>query len=89
MLPAPKKTAGQLSQRLVSLDQFRGFTMLCMLVANFVGNFEAVPPAFKHGYNHTPGGLGASDFIMPAFVFCVGFAFKVISDTLCCVYPQG
>ena len=63
--------------RLVSLDQFRGLTMLSMLVVNFTGGLDCVPPALKHSYGRAPGGLGAADFVMPCFLFCVGFALQV------------
>jgi predicted acyltransferase len=37
--------------RIVSLDQFRGYTVVGMLLVNFLGSCDAVPAIFKH---HTP-----------------------------------
>lgn len=84
LLPAAKSygsiavvDSGARTARLVSLDQFRGFTMVAMLVVNFIGGFDCVPAALKHGYGRAPGGLGAPDFVMPFFLFCVGCALQV------------
>jgi predicted acyltransferase len=35
-------------RRIVSLDQFRGYTVVGMLFVNFLGDFQVVPPVFKH-----------------------------------------
>jgi len=34
--------------RLVSLDQFRGYTVLGMFVVNFLGGFTVTPALLKH-----------------------------------------
>ncbi len=61
------------SSRLVSLDQFRGYTVLGMFFVNFMGRFDATPAVFKH--NHTY--CSYADTIMPQFFFAVGFAYRL------------
>ena len=66
-------------QRLVSLDQFRGYTVLGMLLVNFVGSFAAVKatlPVLAHHHTY----CSYADTIMPQFLFAVGFAFRLTFD---------
>ena len=66
-------TIQPVSRRLVSLDQFRGYTVLGMVLVNFVGSFEAIPAVLKHHNNY----CSYADTIMPQFLFAVGFAFRL------------
>ena len=59
--------------RLVSLDQFRGYTVLGMLFVNLVGGAAALPAAFKHHHTY----CSYADTIMPQFLFAVGFACRL------------
>src|SRR5437879_5333985 len=59
--------------RIVSLDQFRGYTVLGMFFVNFVGRFEVIPPIFKHHNTYS----SYADTIMPHFFFAVGFAYRL------------
>ncbi|HZV06572.1 MAG TPA: heparan-alpha-glucosaminide N-acetyltransferase domain-containing protein [Gemmataceae bacterium] len=62
--------------RIVSLDQFRGYTVLGMLLVNFIGGFAAIGssmPLLKH---HTTY-CSYADTIMPQFFFAVGFAYRL------------
>jgi predicted acyltransferase len=62
--------------RLLSLDQFRGYTVLGMFLVNFVGSFPAVRQATPLlGHHHTY--CSYADTIMPHFLFAVGFAFRL------------
>jgi predicted acyltransferase len=64
------------SPRLVSLDQFRGYTVLGMFLVNFVGSFAAVKeslPLLKHHHTY----CSYADTIMPQFFFAVGFAWRL------------
>jgi predicted acyltransferase len=64
------------SPRLVSLDQFRGYTVLGMFLVNFVGSFAVTSslfPLLKH--HHTF--CSYADTIMPQFYFAVGFAYRL------------
>ncbi len=65
--------ATPLRGRIAALDQFRGYTVLGMLLVNFVGRFEATPGWLKH---HTVNCCYA-DTIMPQFFFAVGFAYRL------------
>jgi predicted acyltransferase len=62
-----------LPQRLVSLDQFRGYTVVGMLLVNYVGSFTVVPEILKHHNDY----CSYADTIMPQFLFAVGFAFRL------------
>ena len=59
--------------RIVSLDQFRGYTVLGMFFVNFVGHFHAIPAIFKHHNTY----CSYADTIMPQFFFAVGFAYRL------------
>jgi Heparan-alpha-glucosaminide N-acetyltransferase, catalytic len=65
-------TAQSPKARLVSLDQFRGYTVAGMVFVNFVGAF-AVPVLLKHRNTY----CSYADTIMPQFFFAVGFAFRL------------
>ena len=70
-MPPPTPAA-----RLASLDQFRGYTVLGMVVVNFVGSFAAVraaAPLLCHHHTY----CSYADTIMPQFLFAVGFAFRL------------
>lgn len=64
--PAPQ-------QRLISLDQFRGYTVVGMLLVNYLGGFVACPQILKHTHDYN----SYADTIMPQFLFAVGFAFRL------------
>src|SRR6516165_2188689 len=62
--------------RIVSLDQFRGYTVLGMFLVNFVGSFLAIEstfPVLKHHNTY----CSYADTIMPQFFFAVGFAYRL------------
>lgn len=61
------------SNRLASLDQFRGYTVLGMFLVNFWGGFHVVPGVLQH--HHTF--CSYADTIMPQFLFAVGFAMRL------------
>lgn len=76
--PEPGTAAGptEPAPRLVSLDQFRGYTVLGMLLVNFVGSFAAVRatlPVLAHHHTY----CSYADTIMPQFLFAVGYAFRL------------
>lgn len=60
-------------QRLVSLDQFRGYTIAGMDMVNFIGRFVVTPYLFKHHNTF----CSYADTIMPHFLFAVGFSFRL------------
>lgn len=58
--------------RLLSLDAFRGFTILLMLLVNNIALDTFTPRHFTHAaWNQ---GLNLADFVAPWFLFCVGVA---------------
>lgn len=64
------------NQRLVSLDQFRGYTVAGMFLVNFVGSFVFVReylPILRHWHTY----CSYADTIMPQFFFAVGFAYRL------------
>jgi predicted acyltransferase len=60
-------------RRLVSLDQFRGYTVAGMFVVNYLGSFALTPAILKHHNSY----CSYADTIMPLFLFAVGFAFRL------------
>jgi len=61
------------SSRIGSLDQFRGYTVVGMLVVNFLNGYAAWPSILAHHNTY----CSYSDTIMPQFFFAVGFAFRL------------
>jgi predicted acyltransferase len=61
------------SRRIVSLDQFRGYTVAGMLLVNFLGGYREVPAILKHHNTY----CSYADTIMPQFFFAVGFAYRL------------
>lgn len=61
------------SPRIVSMDQFRGYTVAGMFVVNFVGGLKALPEVIKH-HDHY---FSYADTIMPAFLFAAGFSYRL------------
>jgi predicted acyltransferase len=59
--------------RLVALDQFRGYTVVGMLVVNFVGGYANVPGTLSHHHTY----CSYADTIMPQFLFAVGMAMRM------------
>lgn len=59
--------------RLVSLDQFRGYTVIGMLLVNYFGGYQACPQVLKHSNDY----CSYADTIMPQFLFAVGFALRL------------
>ena len=61
------------SVRLTSLDQFRGYTMLGMLLVNYLGSYLVCPRILKHTHDY----CSYADTIMPHFLFAAGFAMRL------------
>lgn len=64
------------TQRLNSLDQFRGYTVAGMFLVNFIAAF-AVGPTIPAVLKHHNTYCSYADTIMPQFFFAVGFAFRM------------
>ena len=61
------------SERLASLDQFRGYTVVGMLLVNYFGGYTACAQVLKHSHDY----CSYADTIMPHFLFAVGFALRL------------
>ena len=64
-------TASSSSQRLLSLDAFRGATIAGMIMVNNPGTWSAIYPQLRHAAWH---GWTFTDFIFPFFLWIVGVA---------------
>jgi len=65
------------TQRLTSLDIFRGITIASMLLVNNPGSWSHIYPPLKHADWH---GWTLTDLIFPFFLFIVGVAIKLSLD---------
>lgn len=71
---AASDTPAKLSAgRLASLDQFRGYTVIGMLLVNYFSNYAVCAPVLKHRHDY----CSYADTIMPQFLFAVGFALRL------------
>lgn len=61
------------SERLQSLDQFRGYTVAGMWLVNFMGGYAVCPQIWKHTHDY----CSYADTIMPQFLFAAGFAMRL------------
>src|SRR6266436_4353694 len=61
--------------RIVSMDQFRGYTVAGMFLVNFVGGLQAFPEVLKHHNGHPY--FSYADTIMPSFLFAAGFSYRL------------
>ena len=60
------------SARIGSVDQFRGFAILSMIMIDYLVLFDAVPDWMKHA----PGeGFTFADLVAPYFVFAMGLMY--------------
>jgi len=64
---------GNPSGRVVSMDQFRGYTVAGMFLVNFVGSYAAIHAVLKHNDTY----FSYADSIMPSFMFAVGFSYRL------------
>jgi len=62
------------SERLLSLDVFRGITIMGMILVNNPGTWSAVYPPLLHAKWH---GCTPTDLIFPFFLFIVGVAISI------------
>ena len=61
------------TNRLISLDAFRGFAIFGMILVNYLGHFDVIPPTFKHPRY----GMTFANAIAPYFVFAVGMGLRM------------
>ncbi len=63
--------------RIVSMDQFRGYTVAGMFLVNFVGDLAHHPEVLKHHNGHPY--FSYADTIMPSFLFAAGFSYRLVA----------
>lgn len=59
-------------ERLASLDAFRGFAIVGMVLVNFWGSLNAIPDWLKHAPDI---GLTFADLVAPFFIFAIGLTY--------------
>jgi len=69
----PTTRSPALSDRIVSLDQFRGWAIFSMVLVNFLGEYRSLPETLRHH----EWGLSYADIVVPAFLFAVGVAYRL------------
>jgi hypothetical protein len=62
------------SPRIISLDQYRGYTVAGMVVVNYLGGFAVAHAVLEHHNTY----FSYADTIMPGFHFAVGFALRLV-----------
>jgi hypothetical protein len=62
------------SPRIISLDQYRGYTVAGMMVVNYLGGFAVAHAVLEHHNTY----FSYADTIMPGFHFAVGFALRLV-----------
>jgi len=60
------------NKRILSIDQFRGFAILTMVLANYMGGVNLIPAWLKHAPDV---GLTVIDLIAPFFIFAIGLTY--------------
>jgi len=63
-----------LGSRLAAIDQFRGFAIFLMVLADFLSDVERVPAWLKHAPDV---GYTLIDLIAPMFIFAIGLTFGI------------
>lgn len=71
--PASASPAKASTERLASLDQFRGYTVAGMLLVNYFGGYAVCHQVLIHSHTY----CSYADTIMPQFLFAVGFALRL------------
>ncbi len=61
-------------KRIPSIDQFRGFAIMTMVLANFMVGIQVIPGWLKHAPDI---GLTVIDLIAPFFIFAIGLTFGI------------
>jgi predicted acyltransferase len=59
-------------ERITAIDQFRGFAILLMILADFLNNINTVPSWLKHAPDI---GYTIIDLVAPLFIFAIGLTY--------------
>jgi predicted acyltransferase len=74
MKPTPESNSSKSPaiSRISSIDQFRGFAILLMVLANYFNNISTIPAWLKHAPDI---GYTIIDLVAPLFVFAIGLTY--------------
>lgn len=62
------------NNRIKSIDSFRGFAIISMLIVNYLALYPSIPNFFKHAKNNS---LTFADMIAPFFIFAIGITYQI------------
>ncbi len=68
------ETSSKKQKRILSIDVFRGFTILAMVLVNSIGSFKHTPSWSRHVIDY---GLTYVDLVAPFFIFAIALTFKM------------
>jgi predicted acyltransferase len=74
--PGDPMNTSELPKRIVSMDQFRGFTVISMFLVHFGGRFSEVVD-LSTVFNHNGNFLSFADTVLPSFLFAAGFSLRL------------
>ena len=60
--------------RIASIDRFRGFAILTMVLVNYLGGVQLIPAWLQHAPDI---GLTFPDLVAPLFIFAIGLTFSI------------
>jgi predicted acyltransferase len=74
MPPNPRSITNQIpaNARIAPIDQFRGFAILLMVLADYFNNISTIPTSLKHAPDI---GYTVIDLVAPLFVFAIGLTY--------------
>jgi len=58
--------------RILAIDQFRGFAILLMILADYLNNINSIPAWLKHAPDV---GYTIIDLVAPLFIFAIGLTY--------------
>jgi predicted acyltransferase len=70
--PESNTNKAQTATRISAIDQFRGFAILLMVLANYFNNINTLPAWLKHAPDI---GYTVIDLVAPLFVFAIGLTY--------------
>jgi predicted acyltransferase len=72
--PETSVTKSHPANRIEAIDQFRGFAILLMVLANYFNNINTIPAWLKHAPDI---GYTIIDLVAPLFVFAIGLTYGI------------
>ena len=78
----PPATAATATERLISLDAFRGCVIIAMIWVNYLAGMPAIPHWLAHAGPQADG-ISVPDLVFPGFLFMVGMAIPLAMQRHC------